>query len=118
YAGLRTFPLVSVGAAAYLLLGRTFFADEDARVMQGLMTGIGFIGGGTMIKHAERVEGVATAAAIWNTGAIGAAVAYRAYGVAVSLSVANLLILSISRRLVRRAEHAVASTTETPDDAV
>lgn len=111
YAGLRTFPLVSVGAAAYLLLGREHFGHDDARALQGLMTGIGFIGGGTMLKHSAKVEGVATAAAIWNTGALGAAVAYRYYALAVALGLANLLILGISRRLVRKAEDAVKRAT-------
>ena len=81
-AGLRTFPLVAVGACAYVLVSRGILASaaEDgfhegiARVIYGLMTGIGFIGGGAILKNGGRVSGTATAASIWNTGAVGLAV--------------------------------------------
>jgi len=80
--------------------------NGQADVLQGLMTGIGFVGGGAIIKHSGSVSGLATAAAIWTTGAIGAAVAYGSYALAVVLSLTNLLILAITRKLQRRAEAA------------
>ncbi len=55
------------------------------------MTGIGFIGGGAILKHGASVRGTATAASVWNTGAIGAAVAFRRYEIAVILSLINFL---------------------------
>jgi putative Mg2+ transporter-C (MgtC) family protein len=113
YVGLRVFPLVSVGACVYGFLGQQLFAGEgsngQADVLQGLMTGIGFVGAGAIIKQAGDVHGVATAAAIWTTGAIGIAVAYGYLALAVTLSAANLLILSVTTRLARHAREVAAS---------
>jgi putative Mg2+ transporter-C (MgtC) family protein len=105
--GLRVFPLVSVTACVYVFLGQQLFTGKDSTeqsdVLQGLMTGIGFIGAGAIIKRAGDVHGVATAAAIWTTGGIGAAVAYGYYPVAFALSVINLIILDVTARFARRA---------------
>jgi putative Mg2+ transporter-C (MgtC) family protein len=57
------------------------------------ITGIGFIGGGAILKDRGNVQGIATAASIWNTGAIGAAVAYGRYEIALVLSVINFATL-------------------------
>jgi putative Mg2+ transporter-C (MgtC) family protein len=111
--GLRVFPLVAVGACVYVFIGQQVFSgehrDEQADMLQGLMTGIGFVGAGAIIKHSGGVSGLATAAAIWTTGAIGAAVAYGFYALAVVLALVNLFILALTRRLKRRAEAALAS---------
>ena len=96
--GLRTFPLVSVGACAYLLVGLEAFgvnSDANARLLQGLMTGIGFIGGGAILKHENHVTGTASAASIWVTGAIGASVAYGFWVYALVLTLANFLLVAV-----------------------
>ena len=95
-AGLRTFPLVAVASCGYILLARSVFgrdgdANAEARIVQGLMTGIGFIGGGAILKHGLSVRGTATAASVWNTGAIGACAAYGRYEIALVLSLINFL---------------------------
>lgn len=94
-AGLRTFPLVAVGACGYMLIGRTILeADEShSRVIYGIITGIGFIGGGAILKGGESVHGTATAASIWNMGAIGIAVAWQRYEIAIILSVLSFVTL-------------------------
>lgn len=95
--GLRTFPLVALGSCAYVLLGQTLIfaesADSMARIMQGLMTGIGFVGGGAILKSDDRVKGTASAASIWITGASGAAVGLQEWGLAITLSVLNFLVM-------------------------
>jgi putative Mg2+ transporter-C (MgtC) family protein len=93
-AGLRTFPLVTIASCAFMLVARSLFEDPDAqaRVMYGVITGIGFIGGGAIVKSQGRVGGTATAAAIWNTGAIGIAVAYSRYEIALTLSLLSFCI--------------------------
>lgn len=94
--GLRTFPIVAVASCGYLLLATRApdaSADTVARVLQGLMAGIGFIGGGAILKDKNNVYGVATAASIWNTAAVGAAVAYQRIEIAVVLSVINFVLL-------------------------
>lgn len=100
-AGLRTFPLVAVAACGYTLVGVSVLTttDAEARVLQGLITGIGFIGGGAILKSAGNVTGTATAASIWNMGLIGIAVAFDRYEIAVLMSIINLLTLRYVRRL-------------------
>lgn len=98
-AGLRTFPIVALASCAFVLIGlRSFPGDPQAqaRIIQGLMTGIGFIGGGAILKgfgEDGHVVGIATAASIWNVGAIGAAVGFQRFEIAITLSLANYLIL-------------------------
>jgi putative Mg2+ transporter-C (MgtC) family protein len=90
--GLRTFPLVAVASCGYVLVAARVMEgdlDAQARIIQGLMTGIGFIGGGAILKEGANVHGTATAASIWNTGAIGAAVAFGRYEIAIVLSLIN-----------------------------
>jgi putative Mg2+ transporter-C (MgtC) family protein len=93
-AGVRTFPIVGMASCGYLLL-LGFPADITAqsRLLQGLITGIGFIGGGAILKEGTSVRGTATAASVWNAGVIGAAVAMNHYGIAVTLAVLNLFTL-------------------------
>ena len=104
--GLRVFPLVAVGACVYVFVAQQILTgerrNEQADVLQGLMTGIGFVGAGAIIKHSGSVSCLATAAAIWTTGAIGAAVAYGFYALAIVLSLMNLFILAITQKLKRR----------------
>ena len=94
--GLRTFPLVAMASAGYILIAQTVLGWEDpehARIVQGLMTGIGFLGGGAIVKRGLNVEGTATAASIWSTAAVGAAVAYGRIEIALALTIANFLTL-------------------------
>lgn len=101
-AGLRTFPLVAVGSCAYLLIGLDILegSQSHARLLYGLMTGIGFIGGGSILKDdGQGISGTATAASIWNTGAIGAAVAWERYEIAIFLSLISLATLRLIRPL-------------------
>jgi putative Mg2+ transporter-C (MgtC) family protein len=113
YVGLRVFPLVSVSSCVYLFLGQHLFtgadSNEQSDVLQGLMTGIGFVGAGAIMKEPGEVHGVATAAAIWTTGAIGASVAYGYYVLAGTLCVVSLLILELIPRLGRRTRSASGS---------
>lgn len=105
-AGLRTFPIVAVAACGYMLVGISVLdtTGAEARVMQGLITGIGFIGGGAILKSGGSVTGTATAASIWNTGLIGVAVAFHRYEVALLLTVINVLTLRYVRPLKREDE--------------
>ncbi len=101
-AGLRTFPLVAVAACGYVLIGFAALesTDAQARIMQGLMTGIGFIGGGAILKGEGSVEGTATAASLWATGAIGMAVASHRIEIAILISGATFLTLRFLRPLM------------------
>jgi len=105
-AGLRTFPLVATAATGYVLIATTMYSDSmaQARVVEGLITGIGFIGGGAILRMRQSVHGTATAAAVWATAAIGASVAYGLYHIAVILSLANFATLHLLRPLKQRID--------------
>lgn len=92
--GLRTFPLVSMASCGYVLVGQSVVAgDALARIVQGLITGVGFLGGGAIVKRGLDVHGTATAASIWSTAAIGAAVAFSRYEIAIALSLVTFASL-------------------------
>ena len=103
-AGLRTFPLVAVASCGYMLIATSISgigSESVSRIVQGLIAGIGFIGGGAILKERGSVHGTATAASIWNTGAIGAAVAFGRYEIAIVLSVINFATLRLLTPLKR-----------------
>ena len=100
-AGLRTFPLVAMAACGYTLVGFSILGstDAEARVLQGIITGIGFIGGGAILKSNSSVTGTATAASIWTTGLIGIAVAADRYEIAILLSALMFLTLRFGKKI-------------------
>jgi len=100
-AGLRTFPLVAMAACGYMITGMYVLdsSDAEARVLYGIITGIGFIGGGAILKDGGTVSGTATAASIWTTGAIGIAVAFQRYEIAILLCIMTFVTLSLGQRL-------------------
>lgn len=110
-AGVRTFPIVGMASCGYLLLvGYQSDLAAQSRVLQGLITGIGFIGGGAIFKEGMSVKGTAVAASVWNAGVIGSAVAMNHYGIAVTLAILNLFtlraLLPLTKRLNRSKDEA------------
>lgn len=69
--------------------------EAKARIVEGLITGMGFIGEGAILRLKDSVKGTATAASLWETGAIGASVALGSLDVAIMLSVITVATLSI-----------------------
>lgn len=98
-AGLRTHMLVAMGSALFVLEGeRAMMSMSDlSRVIQGLATGIGFIGAGAILKEsAERkIEGLTTASGIWMTAAAGAAAGLGRVGLALLSVVLAWAILAL-----------------------
>lgn len=95
-AGLRTFPLVAVAACGFVQASESLTVDQPeamARIVEGIITGMGFIGGGAILRLKDSVKGTATAASLWATGAMGTAVGLGSYDVAVVLSLITLLTL-------------------------
>jgi putative Mg2+ transporter-C (MgtC) family protein len=105
-AGLRTFPLVALAtcgviqATEHLLEGHP---EGTARIIEGLMAGMGFIGGGAILKTKLSVHGTATAASLWATGATGVAVGLGAYDVGVVISLFTFLTLWLLTPLKQEA---------------
>jgi putative Mg2+ transporter-C (MgtC) family protein len=95
-AGIRTFPIVGMASCGFLLVIPTSpdFAAQS-RLMQGLIAGIGFVGGGVIFKEGSTVKGMATAASIWNAAVIGVAIAMERYDIAIVLSLLNLFTLRV-----------------------
>lgn len=88
--GLRTFPLVSLASCCFTLLGFELNGDDNSlmgEVLGGIITGIGFVGGGAILQKDDRIEGTSTAAAIWAAGCVGVAVAMGRLEIAVLISV-------------------------------
>jgi putative Mg2+ transporter-C (MgtC) family protein len=106
--GLRTFPLVAVASCGYILVATATLgshADAQSRVIQGLVAGIGFLGGGAILKEGANVRGTATAASVWLIGAMGMAVGYGRYEIAVLLSLVDFLTLRLLTPVVERMKH-------------
>ncbi|WP_297379765.1 MgtC/SapB family protein [Roseateles chitinivorans] len=95
-AGIRTFPLVAIASCGFVLVAIRILGMDSigqARILEGLITGVGFIGGGAILKQAGRASGTATAASLWATGAVGGAVGYGLYDIAVILSIVTYATL-------------------------
>jgi putative Mg2+ transporter-C (MgtC) family protein len=114
-AGLRTFPLVAMASCglvqtAISVLGVS--APFNANILSGVVTGIGFIGAGAIIKEGAAVTGHATAASIWTVGIIGAAVGYGYYDIGLILAAANLAVLMLRAPFLVRS----AAPENPPDE--
>lgn len=99
-AGLRTFPLVATASCGFVEAVEALTVHEPeamARVLEGVIAGIGFLGGGAILQHRHSVTGTATAASLWITGAIGVAAGLGSYDVALVLAIFTMLTLWIMR---------------------
>ena len=112
-AGMRTHMLVALGAALFMLApAEAGMGSSDlSRVIQGLATGIGFIGGGAILKLSEQreIQGLTSAAAIWMTAAVGVAVGLGRLGLALLSVVLTWFILAIVGKIETRLGLAPAT---------
>jgi putative Mg2+ transporter-C (MgtC) family protein len=96
-AGLRTHMLVALGAALFVIAAvQTGFSSSDlSRVIQGIATGIGFLGAGVILKLVQehQIRGLTTAADIWTTAAIGVAMGLGAVGIGLIGTALSWLVL-------------------------
>jgi putative Mg2+ transporter-C (MgtC) family protein len=102
-AGIRTFPLVAIASCgvvqtAISVLGAG--APNQANILQGVLTGVGFIGAGAIIRQGDSTTGNATAASVWTVGILGAAVGYGYYDIGIMLAAANLAVLLLRTPLL------------------
>ncbi len=119
-AGLRTHILVSLGTTVVILAcsGVGMSMDGLSRVIQGIVTGIGFIGAGSILKLNEErdIQGLTTAAGVWMTAAIGVAVGLGSLGVALLSTFFTLIILALAGPLDGNPERKRAAEVEGADD--
>jgi len=116
-AGLRTHMLVAIGTAFFILVSRHagLSAEGLSRVIQGIATGLGFIGGGAILKLSEfrEVRGLTTAGSLWVTAALGVAAGLGQIGTTAVGVVLTLFILSMLGWLENRLEKRKTSTGDT-----
>lgn len=110
-AGLRTFMLVTAGSAAFTLVSVFGFIDQGTvrdpgRIAAQIVTGIGFLGAGTIWRTPSTVGGLTTAAAIWFAAAVGMMAGAGMYAVAVVAAVLGFVCLQWLRTPGRRAQLA------------
>ncbi|MGA2368861.1 MAG: MgtC/SapB family protein [Dehalococcoidia bacterium] len=100
-AGLRTHILICVGSALFTVVSVLGFSStvDPSRVAAGVVTGIGFIGAGVIMRGArgDRVVGITTAASVWITAAIGIAAGVGLYIISVAVTVLAVLVLFLPR---------------------
>lgn len=108
--GVRTYMLVSLGAAGFsiltielsAMLAESEIASDPTRIVQGLIGAIGFLGAGAIIQGDERVGGMATAASLWVAGAVGMASGLGFYVHAWTIAALAALVLAMSRFMSSR----------------
>jgi putative Mg2+ transporter-C (MgtC) family protein len=114
-AGIRTFPLVAIASCGFVQTAISVLgpgAITQANVMAGVITGVGFIGAGAIIRQGDITTGNATAASIWTVGVIGAAVGYGYYDIGIILAAANFAVLMLRAPLLG---HSPASDNPADD---
>jgi len=114
FAGLRTHMMVSIGCAIFVVAGLEVSGDSTqamTRVIQGLATGVGFIGAGTILKLDVRQEirGLTTASSIWLTAALGTLAGLAEYVPAAAATVIALVVLAVLQPMERMLAHRAKS---------
>jgi len=121
-AGLRTHALVGMSACLLMIVSAFGFADvlgtsavvlDPSRIAAQVVTGIGFLGAGTIIAHGSLIRGLTTAASVWSVAAIGMAVGGGMYWAALIATVVSLVLLVIMRPLERRLDRRWRKQTVT-----
>lgn len=108
--GVSGMMLVAIGSATYMLLARHLAITDPAalsRTIQGILQGIGFLGGAVIFKGGTDVRGIKTAAAVWITGAIGLAIGTALWWLGVTVGLVTAIILMIADRVIERAAPAL-----------
>jgi putative Mg2+ transporter-C (MgtC) family protein len=95
-AGLRTHMLVSLGATIFTVISLSFDI-EPSRIAAGIVTGIGFLGAGSIIAHKGHIRGITSAATLWIVAAIGLSVGVGEYVIAIISAVFVFVILQLGR---------------------
>jgi putative Mg2+ transporter-C (MgtC) family protein len=120
WAGLRTHMMVSIGCAIFVLSGLTLVGEQkDAvtRVIQGIASGIGFLGAGTILKldQKQEIKGLTTASSIWLAAALGTIAGLAEYALAVAAAIISLFVLGVLGPLEKYFERMQAKIRQERD---
>ncbi len=122
-AGMRTFALVALGATMFSIISNHGFKSligssgfDPSRIASQVVVGIGFIGGGSIIFSQSKVKGLTTAAGLWVAAAIGMAVGYKLYSIALFSTFLTIFVLVvmwyIENKFVKKLQGAAARDDE------
>jgi putative Mg2+ transporter-C (MgtC) family protein len=100
-AGLRTITLITVGATMFTILSSKFMDDSTSRVASNIVTGVGFLGAGSILFAEGKVKGLTTASSIWVAAALGMAVGLGQYILGVAAGLVVVIVLDLFTRLDR-----------------
>jgi putative Mg2+ transporter-C (MgtC) family protein len=120
WAGLRTHMVVSLASAIFVLLG-AYIADGDpnagTRVLQGVATGVGFLGAGTILKQASReeIKGLTTASSIWLAAGLGSVAGLARYELLVAGLVLAVIVLAVLKPFSDRLGPAESQKVDSDD---
>ena len=89
--------MVALGAASLVTLGAQLSPADASRIIQGIITGIGFLGGGIILREGGRIVGLTTAAGLWGVAAVGIVVGGGEYLIGVAVTLFILLVLTMDR---------------------
>jgi putative Mg2+ transporter-C (MgtC) family protein len=121
WAGLRTHMMVSVGCAIFVIAGVSLAKNEGeavSRIIQGIASGIGFLGAGTILKldQKQQIKGLTTASSIWLSAALGTAAGLGEYALAVASATVSLFILGVLGPIEKILERHQAKNRKERDE--
>lgn len=125
-AGLRTNILICIGSCLFAILSRelaTAPGTDITRIAAQIVSGIGFLGAGAIMREGEHVTGLTTAATIWVVAAIGVAVGFRLYSIGAATAIVTLIVQSVFPHLDTmidelRQRHTFKITSDLDDDGL
>lgn len=97
-AGLRTHLLVAFGSSLVMIIATYLFQEttlDTSRMAQGVISGIGFLGAGTIIREGDSVRGLTTAASIWTTACLGLAIGIGLYALSIFSTITIMFVLTV-----------------------
>lgn len=122
-AGMRTFAMVSLGAALFTIISGLMYvqfgagsAFDPSRIASQIVVGIGFLAGGMIIFNNQRVEGLTTSAGLWVAGGIGMAVGLQLYSLAIFTAVLLLMVFEVFNAMERKLVDTVAHRHENREE--
>ncbi|MGQ9850135.1 MAG: MgtC/SapB family protein [Aggregatilineaceae bacterium] len=119
-AGLRTHMMVGIGSALVMVMAKGLYDDDSAaRLAANVITGIGFLGAGVIIRRGDQVHELTTAASLWFVAMVGLVAGARLYVLAGGATVIGAVVLSLLRWLTkgrRHLQHLAASGERAPQE--
>lgn len=122
WAGLRTHMMVSMGCAVFVISGIAIAGEQGeavTRVIQGIASGIGFLGAGTILKldQKQEIKGLTTASSIWLAAALGTTAGLGRYALAAAAAIMSLFVLGVLGQLETYFEQRQAKGRKQRDRA-